>query len=92
MLNYNDDNEVIAVPEGWKKHVMKASPKKRSSLQSNNVSIDALPKSSAPKLASAKNVPVGTTSPFEFWKLFLLLWRLPRLDRRTKRAISTVYH
>ena len=51
---------------------MKASPKKRSCLQSEYVSIDTLPKSSAsaPKLASGKNVPAGTTSPFQFWKLF----------------------
>ena len=70
MLNYNDDSEVIAVPEGWKKHDLKASPKKRSCLQSEYVSIDTLPKSSAPKLASGKNVPAGTTSPFQFWKLF----------------------
>ena len=43
MLNYNDDSEVIAVPEGWKKHYLKASPKKRSCLQSKFVSIDTLP-------------------------------------------------
>ena len=70
MLNYNNDNDVIAVPEGWKKHDLKASPKNRSCLQCEYESIDTLPKSSAPKLASAKNIPVGTTSPFEFWKLF----------------------
>ena len=73
MLDFNDENDEIIVPIGWKKHLLKAPPRKLSGLDGNFTDRDTIPKSSAPILATAKNVPARTTSPLDFWKLYFNL-------------------
>ena len=73
MLDFIDENDEVYVPIGWKRHVLKASTRKFSGLEGNYIDRDTIPKSSAPYVATEKNVPAGTTSAFEFLKLFFNL-------------------